>query len=371
MTQSAMITSVARAFGGEESLKARPLRPTCEKAAAPLQRRAGGNKWALPGRRHGAGEGRVHGGADAYRCNVRRLSWTSERPPCELRVAEPQSRYAVRRTRRPWTKEEDEFLRNQWHLLPAEEIAQRLGRDVAAVRQRRRRLGLLRYDGDELTLRALRRLTGLSEAQWRDAISRGWLQLRMRPRRVGAAPVGCVTVDGVRSLLKRHPEVIDYRAASRVARFRLELDSLPPPPRYKRVRCTCAVARRSRALETRSGASDTERRIAHAVDRESTPSCAEVGGTAFWAGIYSAPVCPRCGSTVSFLSPDGEFADALPKGSVDLGHGRIGLAGLRSHVHCGSDAMAERRPLATAVRDRMANPDFTGEEGASASRQTP
>jgi hypothetical protein len=84
----------------------------------------------------------------------------------DLRVAEPPGRYAQRPARRAWTHEHDEFLRNEWHLLPAEEIARRLGRSVAAVNRRRCKLGIRRYDGDELTLRALQRATGASSPAW-------------------------------------------------------------------------------------------------------------------------------------------------------------------------------------------------------------
>jgi hypothetical protein len=154
-----------------------------------------------------------------------------------LRAAEPPGRYAVRVAGKPWTHEHDEFLRNQWHLLPVEEIARQLGRSVAAVNRRRCKLGIRRYDGDELTLRALQRATGLAGRRWREVVERGWLQVRLRVRGTGAKPVGCVTVDGVRSLLKRHPEVLDYRLLRPAVRIRLELDSLPEPPRYKRLLC--------------------------------------------------------------------------------------------------------------------------------------
>lgn len=292
----------------------------------------------------------------------------------ELRAAEPQSRYGSTSSDRPWTTAEDDFLRNEWHLLPVDEIARRLDRDVAAVNVRRRRLGIRRYDGDELTLRALQRLTGLGEPRWRELIDRGWLQVRMRVRREGAKAVDCVTVDGVRSLLKRHPEVLDYRAASRAARFRLELDSLPTPPKYKRVRCTSAISiglGESATKGDAAGAEGRALRVLRALDRDWMPSCAEIGGTAFWAAIYSARVCPRCGGTVSALSPDGTYSDAEPKGLMEKARRRARSAGFGSRV------AASRRPeinpplSSTPAPGRTHVSEPAREERAPASQQTP
>lgn len=203
---------------------------------------------------------------------------------------------------------------------------------MPAVDLRRRRLGIRRYDGDELTLRALQRATGLDGRQWREVIERGWLQVRLRVRRAGAKPVGCVTVDGVRSLLKRHPEVLDCRRVRRAARFRLELDSLPDLPKYKRVRCTSAISSGLGEPATQGDTAGVERRALRALDRDWMPSCAEVGGTEFWAAIYSTPFCPRCGGAVSALSPDGTYSDAEPEGLMEKAGRQARTAGFGSRV---------------------------------------
>lgn len=289
----------------------------------------------------------------------------------DLRVAEPPGRYVMPNARKVWTHEHDEFLRNEWHLLPAEEIAHRLGRSVAAVNRRRCNLGIRRYDGDELTLRALQRATGLAGRTWQEAIERGWLQVRLRLRRAGAKPVGCVTVDGVRSLLKRHPEVLNYRRLRPAVRIRLELDSLPEPPRYKRVLCTAANAVNAAPAGASADPGHGDWPLVPAVDQIVMPSCAQIGGTAFWAPIYSAPTCPRCGAGVSGFSPDGVYADALPRSGLDQAGGRTAFAALRGPVPRRDNLPARRRREATAARDRMPMSEHQEKERASALRQTP
>ena len=329
------------------------------------------------GTRCGRGLGPAVVGAKAAdpRCGGRRLADYSidrrQRRGCRLRVAEPPTRYGSSPSDRPWTSAEDDFLRSEWHLLPVGEIARRLDRDVVAVNLRRRQLGIRRYDGDELTLRALQRLTGLEERQWREIVDRGWLRARMRVRRAGAQPVACVTVDDARSLLKRHPEVLDYRQANRVARFRLELDSLPVPPRYKRVRCTSVISIGLDKLVTRGSAAGAEGQATKLLDRDWMPPCAEIGGTDFWVSVYASPTCPRCGSAVSAFSPDGVHSDVLPETLMQgpkrrkrtEGFGRC-VAGsshpkLRTHVAA---------PHAVG-RTPVSHPDE--EERAPASQQTP
>lgn len=49
--------------------------------------------------------------------------------------------YASRRPRKPWTAEEDRFLRDHWHRLCVDEIAAALGRTCVAVKQRHKRQG--------------------------------------------------------------------------------------------------------------------------------------------------------------------------------------------------------------------------------------
>jgi hypothetical protein len=262
-------------------------------------------------------------------------------------------------------------LRNEWHQLPVEEISRRLDRDAAAVNVRRRQLGIRRYDGDELTLRALQRLTGLEERQWRELVDRGWLRARMRARRAGARPVACVTVDELRSLLKRHPEVLDYRAAGRVARFRLELDSLPEPPRYKRVRCTSAISIGLGHPALKGNFAAAEGQASQMPDRDWMPSCAETGGTTFWAFVYATPACPRCGAAVSALSPDGVHADVEPESLMQGTKRRKRTEGFGRSV-AGSSRRKVRPHIASPHAPSHTSAEHRDEEErASASQQTP
>jgi hypothetical protein len=184
-------------------------------------------------------------------------------------------------------------------------------------------------------------------------------------------PVGCVTVDGVRSLLKHHPEVLDYRAANRVARFRLELDSLPTPPKYKRVRCTSAISIGLGEPATKRDAAGEEGRALRALDRDWMPSCAEIGGTAFWAAIYSAPVCPRCGGGVSALSPDGMYSDAEPEGLMEKIRRRARPAGFGSRTAASRQRKVKAPSSSTPAPGRTPVSGPEREERAPASQQTP
>ena len=202
--------------------------------------------------------------------------------------------YVSHKPRKPWTAAEDQFLRDHWHRLSGDEIAQQMGRTFTAVNLRRKRLGIARYDGEELTVRDLEALTRLDHRQWHDMIEKGWLQVRQRRRRQGAAPITYVSVPALHDLLQAHPEVLDYRNAPKRIRARLQLDSLPDPPKWKRVTCSSDAWQSS------------ERATRH-------PSCAGVGGTLFWSPLYSLPRCPRCGCQVSRYSSEGLFTNVDPE----------------------------------------------------------
>ena len=167
-------------------------------------------------------------------------------------------------------------------------------------------------DSDELALDDLAQLTGIDVRQWREFIARGWLQTCSRKCQSGATQVTCVTVHRVRSLIKRRPEVLDYRSARREARIRLELDSLPDPPVYKRLMCMSIESHRAQPLRSWRDVSEGVGEAMPIACRRAITSCAPAGGTVFWAPTYATPSCPRCGCTVSPYSPDGVYADAEP-----------------------------------------------------------
>jgi superfamily II DNA or RNA helicase len=239
--------------------------------------------------------------------------------------------YATRRTRKGWSPVDDQFLREQWHKMSGDEVAAALGRSFNSVNLRRKRLGIGRYDGDELTIRDLEEATGLDHRQWHEFIWRGWLQARQCQRRAGAPPITYVAVPAVAKLLRSHPEVYEYRAAPKYTRVLLELDRLPDPPKFKRVTCL------SRSWQDQVKPTPTGRKVNHGAaaltplaHRFSLPSCADLGGTGFWAALYEAPQCPRCGCQVSRYSPDAIYSDVDP-GDAEILDIQARKLGLRWH----------------------------------------
>lgn len=229
--------------------------------------------------------------------------------------------YAPRGDRKPWgDPAEDEFLRRNWHKLPGDEIARVLGRTFEAVNLRRKRIGVKRYDGDELTIKSLEARTSIGHRQWLEFIERGWLTSRVRSRRLGAPAINYVTIEALHSLLQRHPEIFDYRAAPKPVRVALELDRLPEPPKWKRVVCR-SDGWHDQLKATPLGRTMTHGKAAMAerLHRFKLPSCAAMGGTRFWTDIYRAPQCPRCGCLVSRYSEEGLFSDSDPEEEETVG----------------------------------------------------
>lgn len=221
--------------------------------------------------------------------------------------------YQTTKERKAWTPEEDRFLRENWHHMSADEIAAALGRRFNSVNLRRKRIGVGRYEGEDLTIRDLEELTRIDHRQWHDFVTRGWLRTRQRGRRKGAAPITYVSLNALRSLLTDHPEIYDYRRAPKATIVALELDRLPDPPAWKRVVCRSSSWREQikptptgRAIT--HGAATMEMRL-HSFRHR---SCEEEGGTSFWASLYASPSCPRCGCQVSRYSEDGLFTDLDP-----------------------------------------------------------
>ena len=232
----------------------------------------------------------------------------------QLQRAAKRGGYVSARARKAWTARDDDYIRLNWHSTSGDAIAAALGRSFESVNLRRKRIGVGRYDGSELTIRDVEEATRIDHRQWHDFVERGWLRVRRRERRAGAAPITYVTIDAVLAMLRAHPEVFDYCAAPPRTRNLLELDSLPTPPKYKRVTCQS------------TGWTDQVKPtpIPHHVGMA---SCGDQGGTHFWAPLYATPACPRCGCKVSRYSPEGLFTDLEPdQGEVlDMLARKLGL----------------------------------------------
>lgn len=246
-----------------------------------------------------------------------------------LMAAARRGGYVPEGERKPWSDPaEDQFLLDNWHKMSGDEIAARLGRTFNSVNLRRKRLGIGRYDGEELTIRDLEAQTKIDHRQWQSYIEQGWLKARTRERRKGAAPIKYVSIDAVHEMLKMHPEVYDYKRAPKAVRMQLELNRLPDPPRLKRVVC------QSDAWAPTTKPTPVGRQVTHGsaqlVERQhrfKLSSCKASGGTEFWAETYAAPVCPRCGCQVSRYSEKGLFTD-LNVGDdevIDIQARKIGL----------------------------------------------
>jgi hypothetical protein len=238
--------------------------------------------------------------------------------------------YAPSRLRKPWgDPAEDEFLRANWHRLPGDEIARALGRTFESVNLRRKRIGVTRYDGDELTIKTLEELTKIDHRQWHEFIERGWLKSRARARRKSAAPITYVSLPALHSLLQHHPEILDYRGMPKTVRAVLELDRLPDPPGWKRVVCR-SDAWREQVKATPNGRAVTHGKaeLTNRVHRFQLMSCAAAGGTSFWTETYRAPQCPRCGCQVSRYSEEGLFSyeDPGQDETVAMQAAKLGLS---------------------------------------------
>jgi len=165
--------------------------------------------------------------------------------------------YTTAKARQGWSESHDQFLRENWHRMSGDEVAAALGRTFNSVNLRRKRLGIGRYEGEDLTIRDLETLTRLDHRQWQEFIERGWLRARRRERRNEASPITYVSLDALQQLLQSHPEVYDYQGASRTTRALLELGRLEPAPAWKRVVC------RSMAWQDKVKATPMGRQVTH------------------------------------------------------------------------------------------------------------
>ncbi len=259
-------------------------------------------------------------------------TWSAIKPGLKrhhIANAAKRGGYQTTKDRKAWTPEEDKFLEEHWHQMSGDAIAAALGRSFTSVNLRRKRIGISRYDGEELTIRDVEALTRIDHRQWQEFIARGWLKARQRDRRKGAAPITYVSLNALRAFFTDHPEVYDYRAAPKDAIAALELGRLPDPPLWKRVVCRSA-SWRDQVKATPVGRAVTHGAAAMAMRRHSfrQPSCEEEGGTSFWAALYATPCCPRCGCQVSRYSEEGLFTDLDPGNDevIDIQARKLGLS---------------------------------------------
>lgn len=219
--------------------------------------------------------------------------------------------YKTTRVRKDWSREEDDWIRENWHKHSPSEVAKHLGRSVVSVTLRKRRLNIGRYDGPDLTIRELEALLRLDHRFWHEFIANGWLKAWHRKRQGNVSPITRVSVDSLHAFLRDHPEVIDYRNAGTYASGILQFQKLPDPPRYKQARCD-STSFTDMVKRTPNGVTMHAEhvRLRDTAHHYTMKSCADIGGFRFFAPIYEvSPRCPRCGCIVSRFSPDGIYAE--------------------------------------------------------------
>lgn len=222
--------------------------------------------------------------------------------------------YRTTKQRKAWDEKENEYLRQHWHRSSPDTIATHLGRSVQSVVLQKKRIGIGRYDGDDLTIHDLEAATKVDHRQWHEFIERGWLKAWAKPRLNGATPITRVTINHLKTFLTDHPEVINFATAGSYLRALLEVHTLPEPPRYKLVSC------QSDSWQSGAKATPVGAKFHHGTvtleDRHheySLDSCATVGGTDFWQPIHEvSPCCPRCGCKVSRYSERAVYRDDTP-----------------------------------------------------------
>jgi hypothetical protein len=260
--------------------------------------------------------------------------------------------YQTTKDRKDWTPEEDRFLRDNWHRMSADDIGAALGRSFNSVNLRRKRIGIGRYTGEDLTIRDLEELTRIDHRQWHDFIARGWLRVHQRGRRRDAAPITYVGPNAIRGLLTDHPETYDYRHAPKSTVVALELNSVPDPPKWKRVVC------RSSSWREQIKPTPTGRTVTHGTAPMEMRlhtfrhrSCEEEGGTSFWAPLYATPSCPRCGCQVSRYSDDGLFTDLDPGSDeiIDMQARKLGLTWRDGKLRDGDGNVVSDRDILGAL----------------------
>ncbi len=219
--------------------------------------------------------------------------------------------YKTQRVRKDWTREEDDWIRENWHQRSPEEVAKHLGRSVVSVTLRKKRLNIGRYDGPDLTIHDLESLLRLDHRYWQEFITKGWLKAWHRKRQGKASPITRVSVESLHAFLRDHPDAVDYRNAGAYACGILQLAKLPDPPRYKQVRCDSASFT-DMVKPTPNGVSMHAEhvRLIETAHHYTLKSCADEGGFRFFAPIYEvSPKCPRCGCIVSRFAPEGVYSD--------------------------------------------------------------
>lgn len=113
------------------------------------------------------------------------------------------------RHHRPWTKEEQEYLEDQWGLLSTSAIATKLGRTVAAVVVQKGRMGLVKTDAF-MTASEVARIFGVPSVN----TVTGWIRRgQLKAVRSTVGPKGKqfwkIDEDGLKRFIREYPQAFD------------------------------------------------------------------------------------------------------------------------------------------------------------------
>jgi hypothetical protein len=250
-------------------------------------------------------------------------------PPARTRRKAKCAANLPARCRIAWNAQRDAWLRAKWGRVPIERISEALGATAVACKLRAARLGISTRNLEDFSIKELESLTKVNHRQWHFCRSQGWLTGAWEQPRTGAPPVVRVSVEALHDLLRRKPEVFDYRRANKAAARALRLNDLPDPPRFKRLTCRSdayadGIKPAAVGQKWSHGSVLVERRTY----KYSLLSCDALGGTRFWASTYASDAsCPRCGCRVSRYSEgEGEYSDVdCEDDSLAAVAGKLGL----------------------------------------------
>lgn len=107
-----------------------------------------------------------------------------------------------------WTREEDDWLRDNYHRLTMRMLQLRLRRSEVAIVMRKRRLGILRTDGF-YTARSLGALLGCDPKRIADLVRHGYLKGRRAPYLQGKHMPWAFSEQGVGRFIRQYPWLVN------------------------------------------------------------------------------------------------------------------------------------------------------------------
>lgn len=220
-----------------------------------------------------------------------------------------------------WTPEEKRYLIDNWGRIPIEDICAHLGRTETGIILMKRRLGLSTWDLAKdigYSVSDLEGLTGIDHRYWHRFIGNGELKAVRLVVRRGETAATVSRVDEIKAFIKNRPEFFDYINSNQRTKKALELDAIPPAPKFKLLTCRSGNFDQENVKVLVGKPYHGEVKLRDGKHQCDITSCAEQPHD-FWAPIYEHhPQCPRCGSVVSRFSEKQRYRDEPPDKSDDI-----------------------------------------------------